>query len=75
MDIEGAEMDALKGTRKTIRAHAPVLAICLYHTQEHLWEIPLLLQSFSDQYAFFLRRYSDHCWESVCYAVPRERLK
>jgi FkbM family methyltransferase len=75
MDIEGAELDALKGTQKTIQTHEPVLAICLYHKQEHLWEIPLLLHSFFDQYSFFLRRYSDHCWESVCYAVPPERLK
>jgi len=75
MDIEGAETNALLGARGVIEKYAPVLAICLYHKQEHLWEIPLLLQSFNDQYRFILRRYSDQCWESVCYAIPADRLK
>jgi FkbM family methyltransferase len=75
MDIEGAETDALLGARRVIENHAPILTICLYHRQEHLWEIPLLLQSFNDQYRFLLRRYADQCWESVCYAIPVDRLK
>ena len=41
MDIEGAELDALNGAKATIRKHLPKLAVCLYHVQEHLWEIPL----------------------------------
>src|SRR6185295_9281459 len=44
MDIEGAEPDTLLGAGQTIANHAPVLAICLYHAQEHLWQIPLLIQ-------------------------------
>lgn len=75
MDIEGAEPDALLGARKTIQKNMPVMAICLYHAQEHLWQIPLLIQSISNDYKFFLRRYSDECWESVCYAIPPNRLR
>ena len=41
MDVEGAELDALKGAAETIRRHRPVLAICLYHKPEDLWQIPL----------------------------------
>jgi FkbM family methyltransferase len=74
MDIEGAEPDALLGARNTIKINMPVIAVCLYHAQEHLWQIPLLIQSISSDYKFFLRRYSDECWESVCYAIPPERL-
>jgi FkbM family methyltransferase len=74
MDIEGAELEALLGAKKTIRQHLPVLAICLYHSQEHLWKIPALIKSISENYNLFLRRYSDECWELVCYAVPEERL-
>jgi FkbM family methyltransferase len=73
MDIEGAEYDALNGSHQVIGKFSPVLAICLYHAQEHLWKIPLLLRSFSNQYTFHLRRYSDECWETVCYAVPKNR--
>jgi FkbM family methyltransferase len=74
MDIEGAEPEALAGARRTLARHAPVLAVCLYHRQEHLWQIPTSLRSASDRYRLFLRRYSDDCWEQVCYAVPAERL-
>lgn len=75
MDIEGAEADALSGAGRIISAHAPVLAICLYHKQEDLWRLPLLIRSLSDRYRLFLRRYSDDCWEQVCYAVPGDRLR
>jgi hypothetical protein len=74
MDIEGAELDALLGTRSIIERNAPILAICLYHAQEHLWQVPLLIQSFNSKYDFFLRRYADECWELVCYAIPKNRL-
>ena len=73
MDIEGAEPDALLGAGQIIEKNTPVLAICLYHAQEHLWQIPLFIHSICDKYDFFLRRYSDECWELVCYAVPKTR--
>jgi FkbM family methyltransferase len=74
MDIEGAEPDALLGARQTLERHVPVLAICLYHAQDHLWSIPLWLQSLGLPYRFFLRRYSDAGWEQICYAIPEDRL-
>jgi FkbM family methyltransferase len=75
VDVEGAEPDVLRGARDVIKRHRPVLAVCLYHKQEHLWQIPLLLQSLTTDYRLFLRRYSDDCWELVGYAVPEERAR
>lgn len=74
LDIEGFEIDALEGTRRTIAAHAPVLAVCVYHTQDHLWRIPLLLRRWRDDYALFLRPHNEEGWDLVCYAVPHARL-
>lgn len=74
LDIEGFEVDALEGGRQTIERHAPVLAVCVYHTQDHLWRIPLLLREWRDDYAFFLRPHNEEGWDLVCYAVPRARL-
>ena len=75
LDIEGFEVDALKGARRTIERHGPVLAVCVYHRQDHLWSIPLLLSSLRGDYAFFLRPHNEEGWDLVCYAVPRGRLK
>jgi len=75
MDIEGAEPEALAGARTLLASKLPVLAICVYHRSQHLWEIPSYIQSISDQYDIFLRRYAEDVWELVCYAVPRNRVK
>jgi len=74
-DIEGAEVDALTGARGTIERQAPILAVCVYHQQDHLWRIPLLLREWRRDYALFLRPHNEEGWDLVCYAVPRERLK
>ncbi len=75
MDIEGAEIDTLAGARNIIRKHLPVLAVSAYHNQDHVWKIPLLISSFSDQYRFFLRSHQVEAWGVVCYAIPKNRLK
>jgi FkbM family methyltransferase len=75
LDIEGFEVDALEGARRTIQRDAPILAVCVYHQQDHLWRIPLLLREWRDDYAFFLRPHNEEGWDLVCYAIPRARLK
>ncbi len=74
MDIEGAEPDALAGAQEIIRRTTPVLALCVYHQQDHLWRIPLLVRSLSNQYRFFLRPHNEECWDLTCYAIPEARL-
>lgn len=74
MDIEGAEVDALLGAQQIISKSKPLLAICVYHEQDHLWRIPILIKSIFDQYQLFLRPHCDDGWELVCYAVPNHRL-
>lgn len=74
MDIEGAELDALNGACKIIQRYSPVLAVCSYHVQDHLWKIPLLIQSINPNYSFFLRPHLVEGWDLVCYGVPKFRL-
>ena len=74
-DVEGAELDALRGAIATIRRHRPVLAVCLYHKPEDLWEIPLLIASLDLGYRLLFRVHAEECWESVLYAVPPDRLR
>lgn len=74
MDIEGSEPDALCGARYTVRGRAPVLAVCVYHAQDHLWRIPLLIRELSDDYFFALRPHLLESWDLVCYAIPKTRM-
>lgn len=69
MDIEGAEIKAIKGAEDLIRTKRPKLAICIYHESEHLYEIPLLLKKLVPQYKIFIRHYSMDEYETVCYAI------
>jgi hypothetical protein len=73
-DIEGAEIEALRGARKILTADSPVLAVCAYHKSEHLYEIPLLIHAIQPDYRLFLRRYAEGAFELVWYAVPPNRL-
>jgi FkbM family methyltransferase len=75
MDIEGAELEALWGARNLLREQSPVLAICAYHTSDHLWQIPLLIHAIQPDYKLFFRRYGEGAFELVWYAVPPERVK
>jgi FkbM family methyltransferase len=69
MDIEGAELEALKGAEKTIQASRPDLAICVYHAPNHIWEVPLYLHSLGLSYQLYLRNYSSFTFETVLYAT------
>lgn len=69
MDIEGAEIAALKGARETIVKHRPRLAVCAYHKREDLLVIPLLLKSLNSDYRIYFRHYGPDIYETVCYAV------
>ncbi len=69
MDIEGAEMDALIGATKTITRCKPRLAISLYHQQDDIFKIPLLLNKICPEYKFFIRHHATNLSETVLYAI------
>jgi hypothetical protein len=68
MDIEGAELNALKGARRIIEEQTPKLAICVYHKPKDIWEIPQLILDICPRYKFYLRHYSFSPTETVLYA-------
>lgn len=69
MDIEGAEPQALRGSKNIILSQRPKLAICIYHDFRHLWEIPLYLKELVPEYKIFLRHHTNLEYETVCYAI------
>ncbi|MFZ5502772.1 MAG: FkbM family methyltransferase [Pseudomonadota bacterium] len=68
MDIEGAELESLRGAENTIRQFRPRLAICVYHKLNDFWEIPQYLDSLGLGYRFSLRHFTIHAEETVLFA-------
>ena len=71
MDIEGAEVEAIKGAANIIRRYKPDLAISVYHEIGHLWQIPLLLSEINRDYRYYLRAHEHFNQEIVLYAVTK----
>lgn len=71
MDIEGAEVPALKGAEKTIRKHLPDLGICVYHYPEQIAEVINTINQMQSGYEFFVRNYTGYLTETVVYAFHR----
>jgi hypothetical protein len=75
MDIEGSEPAALRGAHRAIGASAPLLSICVYHSQHHVWSIPLQICAMRPDYRLYLRPFVPESWDLVCYAVPPHRSR
>lgn len=69
MDIEGSELNALKGAEATIKRNKPILAICVYHKREDLITIPKYIKELCPEYHLFLRCHRFYAGELVLYAV------
>ena len=69
MDIEGAELEALKGAENTIKNFRPKLAISAYHKFEDLFTLPQYIYSLNNEYKFYVRRHSHLTHELVLYAL------
>lgn len=70
MDIEGGELEALKGMKKFIKNKQPYLAICLYHKEADLYEIPNYIKSICPDYRLYIRG----GWHLECWAVPERHF-
>lgn len=69
MDIEGAELDALEGARETILKNHPILAICIYHSDEDMLRIIEYIHDLVPEYKLYVRHHSKSHAETVVYAV------
>jgi FkbM family methyltransferase len=69
MDVEGAERQALEGSREIIKRYKPVLAICVYHKPADLWELPLFIHEICPDYKMYLRLHSHMGTSAVLYCV------
>ncbi|SFU68912.1 FkbM family methyltransferase [Nitrosospira multiformis] len=71
MDIEGAELNALKGAEDTILRCRPKLAISLYHSIDDFKTIPRYLNSPGLSYKYYLDHHTIYENETVLFAIPQ----
>lgn len=55
-DVEGAEKEALTGSISTIKKFCPKLKVALYHRNEDVFELPLLIKELNPDYKLFMRK-------------------
>jgi FkbM family methyltransferase len=81
LDVEGAELRALRGGEATLRRFRPRLAIAAYHRPDDLATIPDYINGLDLGYRFRLRHLTMHHEETVLFAIaenagrPRWRLR
>ena len=80
MDVEGAETNVIKSAENVIINDRPVMAICVYHKPEDIFQIIMTLRDICRDYHFYLRKYPNYPFhrynskeELVLYAIPEER--
>ena len=72
LDIEGAELDAIKGATRLIR-NGSLLAVSVYHKPQDIWQIILYINEINPNYVYKLRHYTSSVFETVLYAIPRSK--
>ena len=69
-DVEGAEREALLGSRNTILRDSPALLVSAYHRSADLFSLPLLVHDLNPNYRLYLRRTAGiPAWDINLYAV------
>ena len=56
MDVEGAELDILKGAKTSIARFKPILAISAYHKWDDFWMLMNFVKSIRPDYEFAMRQ-------------------
>jgi FkbM family methyltransferase len=67
LDVEGAELESIRGARESIRRFKPKLAISLYHKPNDIFEIILYIKDKFPFYSCYVDHYSIHVEETVLY--------
>lgn len=74
LDVEGAEMDTLKGMARLVGEQRPNLLVSAYHRPGHLYEIAQLIDDWQLGYRFHLRVHEQNTFGVVLYALQARHL-
>ncbi len=70
IDVEGAEENALRGAKETIVNFRPKLNVALYHRNEDMFRLPLMIAEMNRRYKFYMRHHPYvPDWDTNLYCV------
>ena len=70
-DLEGWDIEALKGAQRHILEYHPKLAISVYHQAADFWRIPEYVLGLRDDYEIRLRHYTEGWSETIMFFLPK----
>lgn len=69
MDIEGYELQALKGAKHFIEQEKPLLAVSVYHKPSDIHKLINTVMSWNPDYKIYMRHYTKTYADTVCYFI------
>ena len=69
MDIEGSELECLKGAENIILKNKPKLAICIYHSDNDMIDIIEYIHKLIPEYKIYLRQHGINEADTVIYCI------
>lgn len=60
LDVEGAELDVLKGAAAVIARYKPILALSAYHKWDDFWTLMNFVKSIRSDYEFAMRQFPEN---------------
>lgn len=73
LHLEGTELVALKGAKRTLLEARPLVAATIYHNDDGIWRTASWLMETLAGYRFLFRNHSWCGTGAVIYAIPNER--
>ena len=70
MDVEGAELEVLRGMHASLHRYRPSLAIATYHEPRHHWAIVNWMRELELDYRFHMRTYAHQTFDTILYCIP-----
>lgn len=69
-DVEGAELEAINGSKKTIEMYKPKLNVALYHRVEDIYSLILYVHSLLPNHKLYIRHFPYYpAWDTILLAV------
>ena len=72
IDVEGAELEVLKGAAHTLRTQQPRLALATYHRPDDLAVFPAFVASLGLEYRWYLQCSTMTDVDTILFGVPRQ---